>query len=211
MDAAVESVLREYTLRSEAELKRMKTLDRVEHERVRDEFLLAIGPASGQLVNLLVRESKARSILEIGTSYGYSTLWLAEAARATGGRVVTLEMVPEKVRYARDAMTKAGLAGFVEFRIGEALETLATLDGPFDFVLLDLWKDLYIPCFDLFYPRLGPGAFIVADNMIFPPATQKEAKEYREHVRARDDIQSVLLPVGSGLELSRLTRGLEIV
>jgi predicted O-methyltransferase YrrM len=211
MDSAVEKVLREYTERSEAELKRMRTMDRTEHDRVRDEFLLAIGPASGQLVNLLVKESKARSILEIGTSYGYSTLWLAEAARQTGGMVVTLEIVAEKAEYARDAMKKAGLAGVVEFRIGEATETLSRLQGPFDFVLLDLWKDLYIPCFDLFYPKLSSGAFVVADNMIFPPATQKEAREYREHVRGMKDIQSVLLPVGSGLELTRFTAGLEIV
>jgi predicted O-methyltransferase YrrM len=124
MDSAVEQVLAQYALRSEAEMKRMRTLDRAEHERVRDEFLLAIGPASGRLINLLAKESRAKSILEIGTSYGYSTLWLAEAARATGGMVVTVEHISEKAAYARDAMARAGLAAFVDFRIGEALQIL---------------------------------------------------------------------------------------
>jgi predicted O-methyltransferase YrrM len=211
MDAAVESVLHEYSVRSEAELKRMRALNRTEHELVRDEFLLAIGPASGQLINILAKENKARTILEIGTSYGYSTLWLAEAARATGGKVITLEHLPEKAKFAHAAMTKAGLADFVDFKVGDAIQTLATLDGPFDFVLLDLWKDFYIPCFDLFYPNLNSGAIVVADNMILPSATHKEARAYREHVRAKADIQSVLLPVGHGIELSRCTRGLEIV
>jgi predicted O-methyltransferase YrrM len=76
-------------------------------------------------------------------------------------------------------------------------------------VLLDLWKDLYIPCFDLFYPKLGSGALVVADNMIFPEFSRKEAADYRRHVRAKADLESVLLPVGSGIEVSRCTRGLE--
>ncbi len=97
----------------------------------------------------------------------------------------------------------------VEFKLGDARESIAALSGPFDFVLLDLWKDLYIPCFDLFYPKLGSGAMIVADNMLFPEFSRADAAEYRNHVRAKTDVQSVLLPVGSGIELSRCTRGLE--
>jgi len=76
-------------------------------------------------------------------------------------------------------------------------------------VLLDLWKDLYVPCFDLFYPKLGSGAMVVADNMIFPEFSRRDAEDYRRHVRAKADLQSVLLPVGSGIEVSRCTRGLE--
>jgi predicted O-methyltransferase YrrM len=78
-------------------------------------------------------------------------------------------------------------------------------------VLLDLWKHYYIPCFDLFYPKLAPGALVVADNMIYPETTSQHAMDYRKHVRIKRDMQSVLLPVGSGLEVSRCTRGLENV
>ena len=116
---------------------------------------------------------------------------------------------PGKQEYARAALSRAGLAEFAEFKLGDAREPLAALPGPIDFVLLDLWKDLYIPCFDLFYPKLGSGAMVVADNMIFPEFSRRDAEDYRKHVRAKADLQSVLLPVGSGIEVSRCTRGLE--
>ncbi len=209
MDSAIETVLREYDQRSEAEMKRMREIGPAEMAKHIDDFLLPVGPATGQLMNILIKEAKARTILEIGTSHGYSTIWLAEAARATGGKVVTLDVHAGKQEYARNALSKAGLASLVEFKLGDARESIAALAGPLDFVLLDLWKDLYIPCFDLFYPKLGAGAMVVADNMMFPEFSRADAELYRKHVRAKADIQSVLLPVGSGIELSRYVRGLE--
>src|SRR5271154_4200904 len=196
MDRAIENVLRDYDQRAEAEMKRMRELPPAEMMKHIDEFLLPVGPATGQLMNILIKEAKAKSILEIGTSHGYSTVWLAEAARAGRRKAVTLDA--------------AGLAHVVEFKLGDARESIAALAGPFDFVLLDLWKDLYIPCFDLFYPKLGAGAIVVADNMIFPEFSRTDAETYRKHVRAKVDILSVLLAVGSGIELSRCTRGLEL-
>ena len=80
---------------------------------------------------------------------------------------------------------------------------LAKLKGKVDFVLLDLWKNLYIPCFDLFYPKLSAGAVVVADNMTYPESTRKYVEAYRKHIRKKPGIQSVLLNVGSGLELTR--------
>jgi predicted O-methyltransferase YrrM len=210
MDGAIESVLREYEQRSAAEMKRMSEMPPAEMAKHIDEFLLPVGPATGQLMNILVKEAKSRTILEIGTSHGYSTVWLAEAARATGGKVITLDVHAGKQEYARNALGKAGLASFVEFKLGDARESIASLKDPIDFVLLDLWKDLYIPCFNLFYPKLNAGAIIVADNMVFPEFSRHDAEEYRKHVRAKPDIQSVLLPVGSGIELSRCVRGLEL-
>lgn len=164
---------------------------------------LPIGPEAGALLAVLVKALKAKHILELGTSNGYSTLWLAEAARAVGGKVTTIEARRSKQDYARSALTKAGLASAVEFLTGDALDILKTLRGPFDFVLLDLWKDLYVPCLDLFYPKLAPGAMIVADNMIHPVSIRNEARAYRHAVRAKPKMQSMLLQVGQGLELSR--------
>jgi predicted O-methyltransferase YrrM len=164
---------------------------------------LPIGPEAGALLALLVKAVKAKHILELGTSNGYSTLWLAEAAHAVGGKVTTIEERRPKQDYARAALTKAGLASAVEFLAGDALDILKTLPGPFDFVLLDLWKDLYVPCLDLFYPKLAPGAMIVADNMIQPASSRNEAHAYRRAVRAKPKMQSMLLQVGQGLELSR--------
>ncbi|HUA34102.1 MAG TPA: class I SAM-dependent methyltransferase [Candidatus Binataceae bacterium] len=209
MDSAIEAVLREYDQRAETEMKRMREMPPAEMAKHIDEFLLPVGPATGELMNILIKEAKARTILEVGTSHGYSTVWLAEAARATGGKVITLDVHAGKQDYARNALTKAGLANHVEFKLGDARESIAALSGTIDFVLLDLWKDLYIPCFDLFYSKLASGAIVVADNMLFPEFSRKDAEEYRRHVRAKPDMQSMLLQVGSGIELSRYARGLE--
>jgi len=76
------------------------------------------------------------------------------------------------------------------------------LPGPFDFVLLDLWKDLYVPCLELAHPKLAPNACVVADNMIFPPSPTEQAA-YKKAVRAKPDMESLLLPIGSGLEISK--------
>jgi predicted O-methyltransferase YrrM len=154
-------------------------------------------------MNLLIKEGEARRILELGSSYGYSTIWLAEAARAVGGTVISLELRATKTEYAGAQLARAQLAGLVEFRIGDALASLAQLPGPFDFVLLDLWKDKYVPVFELLYPKLAPGAIIVADNMLQPESARPHAEAYRERVRAAADMSSVLLAVGNGLEVSR--------
>ena len=211
MDRAVQQVLDEYEARSAAEEKRWHELEWNNFVIERDQFLLAVGPATGQLMNLLVKEAESKVILEIGTSYGYSTLWLAEAARETQGRVITLELQVEKQQYARERMKRAGLADFVDFRLGDATQSIANLETNVDFVLLDLWKDLYVPCFKLFHPKLSAGAIVVADNMLFPESARTHASVYRQHVRSQADMQSILLPVGSGLEVSRFTGGLSAV
>jgi len=211
MDQAVANILRDYEKRSDAETELTRDMDPREFYRHRDELLLSVGPATGQLLNLLAKQSAAKTILEVGTSFGYSTVWLAEAARANGGKLITLEAITEKQEYARGQIQKAGLANFVDFRLGDARDSIAKIEGPIDFILLDLWKELYIPCFDLFYPKLSAGALVVADNMTYPEVTQPQAMDYRRHVRIKRDMQSILIPVGSGLELSRCIRGLETV
>jgi len=203
MDSRVEAVLAEYHERGKREAQVFRELPPEEAMRRRDEFLLWVGPDTGTLLRLLAKGCGARTILEIGTSYGYSTVWLADAARHTGGTVITLELDARKVEYARGALQRAGLEDHVDFRIGDALELLKQLPGPIDFVLLDLWKDLYVPCFDLFHPKLAEGAIVVADNMLEPPVARPEAEKYRAHVRETGQYDSVLLPVGSGIEVSR--------
>ncbi len=171
----------------------------------RDRVLLAVGPETGQLINILAKSLKTPNILEIGTSYGYSGIWLGEAARATGGRLTTLELQDYKSAHAREMSVKAGLADHVDFKVGDALEAIAALPAGIDFVLLDLWKDLYTPCLEAFYPKLNPGAIIVADNMIRPGGD--DIARYARAVRAMPDIDSILVPVGSGLEISRFKAG----
>jgi predicted O-methyltransferase YrrM len=193
MDDKVIAVLDAYH-----ERMRLEKTSRVEGT---DRALLAVGPDSGQLINILAKSLKAPNILELGTSYGYSGIWLAEAARAAGGRLTTVELEDDKSAYAREMSTKAGLAEYVDFKVGDALKIIAELPFKLDFVLLDLWKDLYARCLDAFYPKLSRGAIIVADNMIFPGG--EDVLRYARAVRAKPKMTSILVPVGSGLEISR--------
>jgi predicted O-methyltransferase YrrM len=196
MDAGVEAVLAEYHERAAREAN--------DPDLSRDERLLPVGPEVGRFLNGLVKGAKAARILEIGTSYGYSGLWLAEAAASVGGRVISLDLADYKQAYARERLVRAGLAQVVEHRSGDALELIPALDGPFDFVLLDCWKDIYVACLDRVFPKLAKGAIVAADNMLQPVSAREDALAYRRAVRAKPGISSVLLPLGSGIELSRL-------
>jgi predicted O-methyltransferase YrrM len=204
MDSKVQTVLDEYHVRMQREAAMMRTMSAAEMAARLNDLLIAIGPQTAQVLSNLIKGQGARTIVELGASYGYSTVWFAEAARATGGRVISFELDPAKVAHVRSKLEQADLASFVEFRIGDAREQLLNLDLPVDFALIDLWKDLYIPCFDLLLPRLARGAFIAADNILEPPVFREMGEAYRMHVRSSGRFDSVLLPVGSGVELSRL-------
>ena len=203
MDDRLEAVLAEYEDRAAQETKTIDAMTEPEMLRHRDDFLLPVGRGTGTLLNVLAREMPARTILEIGASYGYSTMWLADAARATGGMVISLEWHQPKVDHARRMLERAGLSDHVRFIVGDARSSLTKLEYRFDLVLLDLWKDLYVQCFDMVIPWLNPGAVVVADNMLHPVATRPQAEIYRVHVRTRHDMDSVLLSVGSGIEVTR--------
>jgi predicted O-methyltransferase YrrM len=204
MDDKVEAVLAAYHQRMREEREMMQR-GGAGGADWRDRVLLAVGPDAGRLINILARSLKAPSILEIGTSYGYSGIWLADAARASGGRLTTLELQDYKSGYAREMSAKAGLAEHVDFKVGDAVKLIGELAGGFDFVLLDLWKDLYVPCLEAFYPKLNPGAIIVADNIIRPGG--EEVARYVKAVRAKPKVASILVPVGAGLEISRYDEG----
>ena len=200
-DPAFAAVLKEYNdrLAKEVALYRapggMDALDL-------NSLLIPVGEEVGRFMHALVVGLKAQVIVELGSSYGYSTLFLADAARATGGRVFSYDVAGDKQRYARERLERVGLADAVEFRTGDAVELLRDQPGPVDFVLMDLWKHLYIPCLEQVVPLLGESGTILADNMIFPPHTRAEAQAYREAVRAIPGMQATLLPLGAGVDLA---------
>ena len=200
MESAIKEVLKQYAVRAEKERAEIEG----GKEMKPDDLLLWVGPDTGALLNSLAKGVRATNILELGTSYGYSTIWLAEAAKANGGKVTTCELAPHKQEHARKSLTAAGLIEHVDLRTGNALEIIPTVPDGIDFVLVDLWKNLYVPCLELFFPKLKPGAVIVADNMLRPKQSREDALAYRRAVRKKPGITSVLLPMGSGLEVSRL-------
>jgi len=158
-----------------------------------------ITPDVGLFLNILVKATKATSILEIGTSNGYSTIWLGLATQENNGQLITLEVDPRKVKLAKENLEKAGLVNTVKLIEGDAKETLRILEKEFDFVFLDAEKEDYLEFFHLIFPKLKKGGVIVADNVI---SHAEDLKEYVDFVRANPNTQSVLVPIGRGEELT---------
>jgi predicted O-methyltransferase YrrM len=201
-DPAVAAVFAAYEARDAAEHERQKTLGPGNEIVWRDEFLLPVGPEVGAFLHALILAKRPKRILELGTSYGYSTLFMADAARAVGATLITIELADFKQAHAREMIAKAGLSASVDFRLGDAVALIEADPGPFDFILLDIWKDLYLPCLKAFYPKLSDEAIIAADNMIYPEMARADVRLYRAAVKAKADLQTALLPIGSGIELS---------
>jgi predicted O-methyltransferase YrrM len=155
----------------------------------------------GKLAYLTARAIRAQRIVEFGTSFGISTLYLAAAVRDNGGGIVIgSEIEPGKIEEARANIAAAGLIAFAEVRAGNALESLADPDGAVDLVLLDGWKDLYLPVLRLIEPHLRPGAVILADNITMFKSALRPYVDYVQDVA--NGYQSVTLKIGSGFEYS---------
>src|SRR5579875_844327 len=143
------------------------------------DIYMPISAEAGRLLYALARAIRPQTVVEFGTSFGISTIHLAAAVTDNGsGRVVTTELSGRKAAAARQNLEQAGLAGVVTILQGDALETLASVTGPVRLVLLDGWKELYLPVLRLLQPRLSPGALIVADN-----TEMADTKPYLEYVR----------------------------
>jgi predicted O-methyltransferase YrrM len=142
-------------------------------------FFIPITPEAGRLLYSLVRATRPATIVEFGMSFGISALHLASAVRDNGtGRVVTTELNADKIAAAKQTFAETGLDDLITVLEGDALTTLADLDGPVSFVLLDGWKELYLPVLKLLEPRLSPGALVVADN-----TEAADAQPYLDYVR----------------------------
>ena len=157
--------------------------------------LRAISPEVGQFLLTLAVSIRATRIVEVGTSGGYSTLWLAVAASLTGGRVTTLEIDAAKAARARSAFARAGVDALIELREGDALAGLAELDGPADLVFIDAEKRDYVTYLDLALRILRPGGMLIADNLI---SHAGELVEFRAGALADPRLTGLVVPIGSG-------------
>jgi predicted O-methyltransferase YrrM len=166
------------------------------------DIYMPVSPGAGRLLYALVRACRPETVVEFGTSFGISTIHLAAAVTDNGtGRVVTTELSDRKAAAARQNLEQAGLAGVVTILAGDALDTLASITGPVGLVLLDGWKDLYLPVLRLLQPGLTPGALIVADD-----TSLDTAASYLAHVRdPRNGFVSVDFPIDGGIEVSSWT------
>jgi len=169
-------------------------------ERARDLYL-PLSPQQGELCYLLARSIGARRIVEFGTSLGVSPIYLAAAVRDNGGGLVAgTELVVDKARRARQHLDEAGLAAFAEVREGDALETLRDLDEPIDMLLLDGWKDGYLPAIKLLGPHVRRGGLVIGDNIF---TFRRDLAPYVAYMQdPRNGFRSSTLNLADGTELS---------
>ena len=205
IDPVVRKVLDRLEARSADEQTHLEQLRERGGSNIRDvasKLMLDVGSEVGLLLNLLVRLNGSRRIIEVGASVGYSTLWLAEAARATGGKVLTFEPDAIKVEELQHNLIDAGLKEWVEVEAGDAGDILSGSSSPIDFLFLDHWKELYAREFRTCWPRIAPGGMIVADNILIPAKNAEQIRGYRSLIAQTQDARSLTLSVGDGVELT---------
>ena len=152
---------------------------------------------SAKLLGMLVRTQQSKQILEIGTSTGYSTLWLAEAAKSVGGKVQTLEINAFRSAQAKKYAEEFGLESFIDFWVGDASDYLAQATESYDLILLDAELGCYVSYWnDLKRLLQFSGNTLIVDNVISHAA---EVKDFLELIKADENYMSTILPVGAGL------------
>lgn len=163
--------------------------------------MLNLEPETAHLIYILTRSSRCRNLLEIGTSNGYSTIWLAWAAEATNGRVISLDRSVDKHQMADANLRRAGLRERVDLRTGDATEIVRELVGPFDLVFFDADRLSAPGQLSLLLPKLVLGALVLADNVTSHP---QEIEGYLAAVHAYPRLDHMIIPVGKGLSLAYL-------
>ncbi len=173
---------------------------KTENEQFYDDKYIPIVPAQGTFLYMQARALNAKNILEFGTSYGISTIYLAKAAKDNGGKVISTEYLSHKVKAARENIEEAGLSQYVDILEGDARETLKNIDTELDLVLLDGWPDLVFPIFKLIEPKLKKGAIIAVDDVEgFKPSMQ----DYLDYVRNTENgYISMTIKPNKGMEFT---------
>lgn len=178
------------------------------HAIPNSEKVLAIGRDTGIFYNILLQSIKAKKVLEIGMSTGYSTIWFAEAISKNNGKIITIDQDVKKIQRAKKNFEMTGLQDLIEIKHGDALEMISQINKEsgssesFDFVFIDADKERYIQYFDAILPLVKKGGIIAADNILFPERFQKFTKPYVKHVHNIPNIKSVTVPIDNGEELS---------
>jgi predicted O-methyltransferase YrrM len=165
----------------------------------RSRMMLNLEPASAQLVSILVRASGVTRALEVGTSNGYSTIWLAWSLKPAGGRIISLDRNPEKHVLARENLRRAGFLDIVELRTGDATEVVRGLAGPFDLVFLDADRRKFPEIMEALLPKIASRAVVIADNVHSHP---EEIAGYLKLISSLPDFEHTTVPIGKGLSIA---------
>jgi predicted O-methyltransferase YrrM len=214
-DPKLEALLAGLHARSDAQALAMRAFDAERTDQAQppspkearaflSDKLVALDSDKAEFCYQLCRASNARRIVEIGTSYGVSTLYLAAAIRDNihvaggNGMVIGTEYEPNKAAAARAHFEQAGLSHLVDLREGDLRQTLKQIDGPVDFMLMDIWITMARPALELVTPHLRPGAIVIADN------TRQYRNEYADYFAFLEaqGFRTMTLPFDGGLEMS---------
>jgi caffeoyl-CoA O-methyltransferase len=171
---------------------------------------MMVGPLEGRFLGLLVRLTHARRVLELGTFTGWSSIAMAWALQP-GGTVVTCDVDPETQEIARRYAQEAGVADRIDYRLGPGIETMQSLDGPFDLVFIDADKEGYADYYEAALPLLADDGLIVADNVLWsgrvaeddPDERTRTIMAFNDHVRNDERVIAVMLTVRDGMTLIR--------
>ncbi len=189
----------------------LQRLNRETHAKILRPRMLS-GHLQGRVLAMISWMLRPKKVLEIGTYTGYSALCLAEGL-AEGGQVVTIDQNEELETFTRRFLAESGLADRIDFRLGNALDVIPTLTGPFDLVFIDADKVNYSRYFDLVFENVRPGGFIVADNVLWSGKVVQTTPDgdpdtphvvaFNEKVHADSRVENVLLPIRDGLLVAR--------
>jgi len=167
---------------------------------------MMVGPVEGAFLSFLVAMTQAERVVEVGTFTGWSSIAMARAL-PPGGGIVSCDVNEETTAIARRYAEEAGVADRIDYRLGPAVETLATLEGPFDLAFIDADKGGYVDYYEAILPKLSPGGVIAADNTLFGVESDGENSQaisrFNEHVLHDDRVEAVLLPFREGVTLIR--------
>ena len=158
---------------------------------------MSVGALEGAFLRLLVAMKRPMRVLEIGVFTGWSSIEMARAL-PPGGSIIACDVNEETTAIARRYAEEMGVADRIDYRVGNAFDTLATLDGPFDLVFIDAWKPDYVDYYEAVLPKLAGDGVILADNTL-----SESVKPFNEHVIADDRVECVLVPIRDGVTLIR--------
>lgn len=171
-----------------------------------DKRMLAITPDTAEFFHSLLVGIKAKKILELGTSAGYSTLWFADAllANHVNPKITTIERNPIKINMAKKNFERANVSKIIKIKHGEILNVLKKMpkNSNFDFILIDADKENVVEYFDLVLSMVKIGGIIATDNVLYPKKYQRFMKKYTQHIKQKNNVRTGTIPIGYGEEIS---------
>jgi|SRR5215475_4250386 len=173
-----------------------------ETEATTDAPQMSVGALEGAFLRILTAVKQPRLVLEIGVFTGWSSIEMARAL-PPGGKIVACDVNEETTAVARRYAQEVGVADRIDYRVGDAAETIAALDGPFDLVFIDAWKPDYVDHYELVLPKLADDGLILADNTLSALNGNDAIGSFNEHVLADRRVECVLVPIRDGVTLIR--------